>query len=659
MSVIFGRWNVDGAPLESGYVEKVRPTLARYSPDVSSTYSDSFVSILYHAFHTTRESHLETQSLLTRSGAVLTWDGRLDNRGELIGQLKELRSHDCDDMSIVAAAYEQWGNHCFGKLVGDWALSIWNPKDRSIILIKDPIGLRHLYYTVAKNQVTWSTILEPLVLFAGKAFTVNEEYLAGWFSSFPAAQLTPYADIHSVPPSSCVRIDERGQTVQQYWTFDPEKRISYNSDEEYEAHFRDVFAKSVQRRLRSDSPILAELSGGMDSSSIVCMADNLISRGTPDCPRIDTVSYYDDSEPHWNERPYFTKVEEMRGRIGCHINAHHGTSFLAEYDRTRFPATPGTGSKPNTLHVKFTDYLRSEERRVVLSGLGGDEVLGGVPTPIPELADYLVRGHFRKCGKQIVRWAITKRNPVLYLAASTLRAFLPVGAIPLPRDKRPPVWLFPDFIRRNRSALSGYETRLKLFGPLPTFQGNQTTLDGLRRQLACFVMPSDPPYERRYPYLDRDLLEFIYAIPREQLLRPGQRRSLMRRALVGIVPNEILDRKRKAFIDRSPRVAISAEWDRLVQMTQQMISCSLGVIDSKLFREALENARHNSEAQVIPLMRAAALESWLTSLACWNPQCVLRSTASGQNAGRRPDGFPTQLWRNVLSTESKANAERR
>src|SRR6266702_6630587 len=81
-----------------------------------------------------------------------------------------------------------------------------------------------------------------------------------------------------------------------------------------------VFAKAVQRSLRSDRPVLAELSGGRDSTSIVCMADSIIARGTAETPRLDTLSMYDDSEPNWNERPYFTKVEEKRGRTGWHID---------------------------------------------------------------------------------------------------------------------------------------------------------------------------------------------------------------------------------------------------------------------------------------------------------------------------------------------------
>jgi len=86
--------------------------------------------------------------------------------------------------------------------MGDWALSVWNPKDRSLILAKDPIGTRYLYYSLDKDQVSWSTILDPLVLLAEKTFALEEEYIAGWLSFFPATHLTPYVGIHSVPPAS-------------------------------------------------------------------------------------------------------------------------------------------------------------------------------------------------------------------------------------------------------------------------------------------------------------------------------------------------------------------------------------------------------------------------------------------------------------------------
>jgi asparagine synthase (glutamine-hydrolysing) len=615
MSVQFGRWNWDGKPVDQTFLAKVKPVIAAYGPDDEGAYAISNLSILYRAFHTTKESRRETQPHVTESGVVITWDGRLDNRAELIRHMRETLAISATDVSIVAAAYEEWGANCFAKLAGDWALSVWDGKSRSLLLAKDPIGTRHLYYSIDNDQVTWSTILDPLVLFAGKSFALCEEYIAGWFSFFPAAHLTPYIGIHSVPPSSSVVIRNGQPTVAKYWDFDPSKQIRYRTDAEYEEHFRTVFAEAVRRRLRSDSPILAELSGGVDSSSIVCMADALIARNAAETPRLDTISYYDDSEPNWNERPYFTKVEENRGRTGTHIDMGKQEGLKIELDSDHFAATPGSvGGRPSEASRQIGACILSQRNRVVLSGIGGDEFTGGVPTPVPELADLLAGGHFRTLAHQLKVWALNKRKPWFYLLFDTAREFFPASVAGIPKYRRPAPWLDPDFVKRNRVALTGYEDRTKIFGPLPSFQGTVGTVDALRRQLACSDLSSDPPREKRYPYLDRGLLEFVSAIPREQLVRPGQRRSLMRRALIGIVPGELLNRKRKAFVSRGPRVGIAEALPHLLEISQHLHISSLGIADSKRFVDALQKTRQGAEVPIVPIMRTLGMELWLRNL---------------------------------------------
>ena len=615
MSVQFGRWNVDGQPVDRDYLEKVKPVIAPYGPDDSGAYATTGISILYRAFHTTKESRRETQPHITESGAVITWDGRLDNRAELIRHLRDVRTIRSTDVSIVAAAWEEWGTDCFAKLIGDWALSVWDARSRSLILAKDPMGARHLYYSIEKDQITWSTILDPLVVFSGKTFDLCGEYIAGWFSSFPAPHLTPYLGISGVPPRSFVRIQPNHRTISSYWDFDPRKNIRYRTDAEYEEHFRAVFTEAVRRRLRSDSPILAELSGGVDSSSIVCMADAIIASGSAETPRLDTVSYYNDSEPNWNERPYFTKIEEKRGRVGCHIDTSQKAEGKHDWNGERPSVTPGSAGR---LDERLVRCLASQGNRVVLSGVGGDEATGGVPTPIPELEDLLSTGKFRVLAHQLKLWALNKRKPWFHLFFETTRGFLPSGLAGVPKHKRPPPWLNSRFVKRNRVALSGYESRLRLFGPLPSFQDNLSTLDGLRRQLACEFPASDPSLEKRYPYLDRNLLEFLYAIPREQLVRPGQRRSLMRRALAGMVPGEILNRKRKAFVVRAPRVAISNDWAGLVETSRHCPTVAHGIVDLEGLLEAFESARRGEEVPLVRLLRTLAVDAWLSNLEQWN-----------------------------------------
>lgn len=634
MSVQFGRWHYQGASPTPGHLEKVQDFMERYGPDGSRSYSAPGVNILYSAFHTTKESPTETQPQVTRSGAVLIWDGRLDNRAEFTALMSDRLGTDAPDISVVASAYERWGTRCFERLLGDWALSIWDPNDRSLVLAKDPIGTRPLYYSTDRSEATWSSLLDPLVLFGGKTPALDEEYIAGYFSFFPATHLTPYRGVLSVPPSSFVRIEPGKETVHKYWNFDPRKRIRYRTDADYQEHFRAVFRESVRRRLRSASPVLAELSGGMDSCSIVCVADAVIGEASAETPRLDTLSYFNDSEPNWNERPYFSKVEEKRGRAGCHIDLGEDHPFPFEADSVVPQATPGSHPGNSQSARQRAACLRTGGFRVVLSGIGGDEVTGGVPTPVPELADLLARARFGRLAHRLKVWALAKRKPWFHLFFETASRFFPRSIGGLAKDRQPPLWLDPSFVKRHQLALSGYQDRLQLSRALPSFQEGMSTLEALRRQLACDDLPSDPPYEKRYPYLDRDLLEFLFAIPREQLVRPGERRSLMRRALAGIVPDEILHRRRKAYMSRTPLAAISQNWESFAGLSTNMVTASLGIVNARSFTESLEKARQGKEVPIVSLMRTLDLEIWLRS---WKQYLFSNRQTATNFIGLSPD----------------------
>lgn len=622
MSVQFGRWNFEGQPPAPDYVEKVSAILAPFGPDSSESYSKGGVGILYRAFRTTKESHRETQPHISVSGAVITWDGRVDNRAELITELRESVTTDSTDVEIVAAAFERWGDKCLGKLIGDWALSIWNPNDRSLILAKDLIGMRHLYYSIDKDQVTWSTILDPLVLFAGKAFAICEEYIAGWFSYFPAAHLTPFVGIHAVPPSSSVLLRPGKHVVREYWDFDPGKRIRYHTDAEYEEHFRSVLFTAVQRRLRSDRPVLAELSGGMDSSSVVCMADLVIARNT-ETPRVDTISWYDDSDPNWDDHLYFPKVEAKRGRPGWHIDLgaqkQRGVGQQRtpnpDFESARFAVTPFASSNLPQLFNQYVEHVNSKGYRVVLCGLGGDSVTGsGVPTPIPELQDLLAKARLFVLAHQLKAWAVKMRKSRIPLLWEAVRGFLPLVLAGVATDMRSAPWLETQFVRRNHTALCCYPSRVSLFGALPSLQHNTSSLAGERRLLASGYPGPELLRELRCPYLDRDFLEFMYTVPRQQVVRVGQRRSLMRRALVGIVPKEVLNRRRKPAVIQEPKTDNLAESATVGEIGQHMVSGSMGIVNPNRFLEALHKAGHNEEVLVEGLKRTLTLESWLRHL---------------------------------------------
>jgi len=646
MSVQFGRWNFDSEPSAADYIEKVGTTLAPYGPDRDGSYATGGVTMLYRGFHTTKESHSETQPEVTASGAAITWDGRLDNRSELITELRNGLAINSTDVAIVAAAYHKWGEKCFSKLIGDWALSIWNPLQRSLILATDFVGNRRLYYYFDDKQITWCTILDPLVRFSGKKFEICEEYVASWLTNrFPAAHVTPYVGVQAVPPScfALLRLGRHGtiHTITRYWDFDPDNRIRYRTDAEYQEHFRSVFGRAVQRRLRSDRPVLAELSGGMDSSSIVCMADVIMGVGPQrrggrqpagispvECPRLDTISWYADLyehlEPDTNDFLWISKVEQKRGRAGFHINfgnlepTRTGAleRLISSFDSGGFACAP----HPKTLSRLYNLYaahMASAGYRVTISGVGGDNATGKDPTPLPEFQNLLASGRFLPFIRQLNAWASKTEKSRRSLLWEAIREFLPQRD--QPGNMLDGLWFRSEFNRRNHDSLCVRPTRVKFLGPRPGFQHSLHDLDDERRLAACWDPTPNLVREMRYPFLDRDFLSFMYAIPREQLVREGQRRFLMKQALVGIVPDEVLHRERKAFV--RPQSEVEEEKNRAVktlasvEIGQHLVGSWLGIIDHGGFSEALQKVSRKEEASLHMLKRTLRLEFWLRHLA--------------------------------------------
>jgi asparagine synthase (glutamine-hydrolysing) len=627
MTVQFGLWNFNGSAINTKVVTAAKKTLIPYASEGMTEFPGGEIHLLYIPFQVTRESAQEIQPLQTRSGHTMLWDGRLDNRQELIRALGTELQCASTDAEIASVALELWGIAGLAKLVGDWALSVWNPLERTVLLAKDFLGSKALYYSIKDRCFAWSTLLDPLVL-QNSSFQLNEEYLAGWLTHFPGSDLTPFVGIKSVPPCSYVLFQPESTRVREYWNFEPGKKIAYRDDREYEEHFRAVFGESVRRRLRSTSPVLSELSGGMDSSSIVCMADALAARGLQETPRLDTISYYDDSEPNWNESPFFRKVEQRRGRTGCHVAFNFQNHWNPIFDPSVFAGTPASGINFSE-NADYVAHLRSGAYQVLLTGIGGDEVLGGVPTPIPELADLLVGGRIRNFITRLTAWAVSSRVPAVHLLRDTLRLFLP-SFISRDRQSLPP-WLCGEFVKRNTDALNAYPRRFRVFGSSPSFQANIIALDALRRQIAATGFSPTLRIERRYPFLDRDLLEFLYAIPRDQIVRPNQRRSLMRRALVDIVPSEILNRRRKAFIARAPLISLHANLQHLLDGTKHMTSSGVGIVEAGPFRACLDGAASGKDLPIVPAWRTLLIEAWLTHLSNWagNP-----SHSPAQNGGR-------------------------
>lgn len=613
MSILFGVRAAEGESVAEGELRKLAQATSRYAPEGTSVVTRGSIGMGFQPYYTHERSKLETQPVIAARGDILSFDGRLDNHDELTRKL-DLPYKAAPDSEIVLAAFERWGENCFSRLVGDWALALWSDADHVLYLARDHAGARTLYYQAAKGQVRWSTHLETFFIDSDRS-KIDEAYVASYLCSLPIRDLTPFEGIRAVRPAHYLRIDGQKFSQRPHWTcWRARDEICYRSDDDYAEHFLVLFKQAVKRRSGPGAPAVAQLSGGMDSTSIVCVSDLLrreIGAGPEDL--IDTISHFDDSEPGWDERPYFTAVERARGREGVHFEASfRARTFLSLPRSLGEYMWPGTDSGSFAQEQALFRLLGNKGNRVILSGLGGDELLGGVPIGTPELADLLVHGRFGTLCAQAFRWCLPGRTPLLDelidIGKSTWMAYFGQSF----HLDSVPDWLSGRMKRVSRSQKSHAASLTHRLRRLPSqiFAGNAWesilgSLPHLQPGLVC-------RYEFRYPYLDRDLVDFLLAVPRTQLVRPGRRRYLMRNAMKGIVPHEVLERRRKASVQRGPMVAFRRHQQTLRGLLASPQIVERGFVELPRVHAALDRVLGSNAAREWPsLLRLINLETWL------------------------------------------------
>src|SRR5689334_5936782 len=163
MSGITGVYNFHTRAVDPAPLLVLGDALSERGPDGGDGLIDGAVGMVYRAFHTNAELRRERQPLLSRWGHLLCWDGRLDNRDELLPLLKTELRGERTDVSIVLAAYQRWSADFLSRLIGDFALSLWDPLAKALLLARDPFGVRPLYYFRNNDEFIWSSTVTSLL----------------------------------------------------------------------------------------------------------------------------------------------------------------------------------------------------------------------------------------------------------------------------------------------------------------------------------------------------------------------------------------------------------------------------------------------------------------------------------------------------------------
>jgi len=609
MSALAGILNRNGAPVDRSLLEAFGRGLTKHGPDDGGYAQAGSIGMVFRALWTDRESRLERQPLVSAAGHMLAWDGRLDNRHELIAQLRLHNSST--DGDIVFASYMGWGEQFVSHLIGDFALSLWEPATRTLLLARDAFGTRPLYYRVTSRLVIWSSDLASLVDCSSFPLNVDREYVAGYLGSVPDLERTAYKDVKSVRPGFALVVRDDRIEKREFWRPDIKREVRYRSDAEYEERFRELFRDAVRCRLRSDTSVWAELSGGLDSSSIVCMADQIVQTGEAGGTPVETVSYVYDNSPASDERSFIREVENQRGRHGHYFHEDESVGRFLNLNLASIV-------RPNPTH-RFTarhDWVQTQMRqtgsRVLLSGVAGDNLLWSGAEISPQLADLFGRLKWRSLHRELMLWSEATRGS--YFGTLWRGAVRPGLSHRWSSSSRDTTLIDSKFAKQLELIERSTHEADALGFDLPSSRVQARMLSSAIRAIASCYYRDRVATEYRFPFLHRPLVEFLLAIPIEQKLRPGETRSLQRRALEQLLPPAILRRQSKRWSTEALCRTLANTWDEVGALFNQPLVCEYGFVAAAPFAEVAKRIRHGLQNIDGELLAVLSVELWLRAL---------------------------------------------
>ena len=580
MSGILGLWNPDGRPVDRDLLARLSRTLAHRGGDAEGLWVRDAAGFACQLFRVTPESKSEVQPLVADSGVALVFDGRLDNREELFGALGS-DAHvpaDAPDPALVQAAYRAWGEGFIERLNGEFAIAVFDPHRQRILLARDAIGIRPLYYYRGADFFLFASEIKALLAHPQVSTQPNETILAEFLlhglhdPDVDDDGLTFFEGVRSVLPSHIVRVTPQSNSARKYWDFDLRRRICLGSIGEYAEAFRERFTRAVRRRLRSAHPVAVLVSGGLDSSSILCTAETLRRADPGTYPPLQAISYTPEDRSATDESAFLRDIEREYGLAIERIQPP--TGFLRRVrEEVQHTEMPLLDSLWNTSQASF-EAARQRGARVVLTGHWGDQILVDQSYLVGFVYRLKLRAlvqHLQEYG----RW-FTATDPAWYRR----RFFLDLIKYHTPRSFLPALRRLRRTFSRDITARSAYtdvfrqRARLRAskqgrwvgFGLPPHSWSLSLEVRARAHQLAMEwnnKVAAMYGLETSFPFLDRDLISFLVGVPGEIQTWQGVPKGLLRQAMRGVLPASIAERRWKAGFNQLVYDGTSQEYPQV------------------------------------------------------------------------------------------------
>jgi asparagine synthase (glutamine-hydrolysing) len=571
------------------------------------------------------------QPMTNEDGTVwLIHNGEIYNYSEIRKEL-EARNHQfrsATDTEVIIHAYEEWGTSCLNHFNGMWAFAIWDSNRKLLFCSRDRAGVKPFYYTFDGKRLAFASEIKALLTLVGLAAMPNEQIIADYLfsGSLDHTEQTFFKNICQLRPGEYLLLEGKQLIVRSYWDIEG-KEIRFVREEDYGERFYELLQDAIRLRLRSDVPIGTCLSGGLDSSAIVCLANKLIFDGQAINrelvgERQKTFSSCFENIAY-DERSFIETVINQTGAEKNYVfpqpeNVFEDLAQITWHQDEPFGST--------SIYAQWNVMRAAKERgvTVLLDGQGADELLAGyTPSFYVLFAELLKGAHFGQFVKAIK--GFKNRQGCFPSRERMFAALIPSWA---------KHWAWQVMKEGIEWSEEGFRKRYLRIFPRP--EKFKDTLSNYLYQLFRFTsLPGLLHYEdrnsmafsleTRLPFLDYRLVEYVFSLPVDQKIKEGVTKVVLRNALKGILPEEIRNRHDKmGFVTPEEIWFRTTLRNQIHQIINSKSFASRGYFDVRKVNEIF--AEHCSEKRnwSLTIWRWVSLELWFRtfidkkpSLECW------------------------------------------
>jgi len=587
----------------------VANALHQYGPDKNDVIAQGNVGLVHALMRMTPEDRHDQQPIRGVGGTMITADLRIDNRDELLGRLS-LNRHlvaDWSDARLLLFAWEKVGDRIFSMLRGPFAVAIWDGSKRSLTLARDHLGLNVLVWHRDKHSFAFATMPNGLFAFDNVQRELCEEKIADFLVLNHADHAgTIYRNIFRIPPAHLMRVESDGShELQRYWALDEIAPVKLKSDAAYAEGLREKLDHAVRRQMRSLHPIGALLSGGLDSSSVVALAARTLAEKKQRLPAFTGVPRrgFDGPVPdgsYADETPFVEAIKDKLGNVDVHYVHNNECDDFAALERF-FIALNGPVRNPSNFGwtLGVLERARRQNCRVLLGGLHGNYTISW--DGWSQTVSHLLRGRFLLARRQ---WWLYYRSTPFSRSAAFKKLFID-PLVPLPvgnwidRRWRPNhAWQDHSPIRADFANAMAVERRARKLGHdfLYRVRRNERAqglgqVDYLGDWHAAEKAVTG--VEVRDPTADIDVVSYCFGIPPEQFLAEGTDRSLVRRAMWGMLPEAVLTNRSRGLQ--------AADWYEKLAANRSALSQQVDALSrSPLARKMIDLPRLQSAIRTWP-----------------------------------------------------------